>query len=179
MIPAIASAFATAYPETTLHLREGSIEEQIDGIRAHDVDVAMFHLDPENRLIEIGVEQYVIASAPQFVFTSATVGNAGPLATALAGVPVDVIDDDGAPSAARVFVLWDRGLIRPGLNADVTVFDPDRLDPGELDQVDDFPGGATRMRRLPQGVACTIVNGEVLIEEGEHTGALPGRVARH
>jgi N-acyl-D-aspartate/D-glutamate deacylase len=80
---------------------------------------------------------------------------------------------------ASVFGLYDRGLIRPGLNADVTVFDPDALKPGELDQVSDFPGGATRMRRRPEGVACTIVNGEVLIEEGEHTGALPGRVARH
>jgi DNA-binding transcriptional LysR family regulator len=67
VIPAIAGAFTTAYPEMTLHLSEGSIEEQIDGIRAHDVDVAMFHLDPDNRLIEIGVEQHVIASAPQFV----------------------------------------------------------------------------------------------------------------
>jgi len=34
------------------------------------------------------------------------------------------------------------------------------------------------MRRLPQGVDCTIVNGEVLIEDGKHTGALPGRVVR-
>src|SRR6266540_1079991 len=67
---------------------------------------------------------------------------------------------------ASVFGLYDRGLIRPGLNADIAVFDPERLDPGELDQVNDFPGGATRMRRTPQGVACTIVNGQVLIEEG-------------
>ena len=67
MIPAIAGAFTTAHPEITLHLREGSIEEQIDGIRAHDVDIAIFHLDPDNGRIEIGVEQHVIASAPQFV----------------------------------------------------------------------------------------------------------------
>ena len=80
---------------------------------------------------------------------------------------------------ASVFGLHDRGLLRPGLNADVTVFDPDGLQPGELDQVADFPAGATRMRRRPEGVACTIVNGQVLIEEGEHTGAYPGRVARH
>ena len=67
VIPAVAGAFTTAYPEMTVHLREGSIEEQIDGIRSRDVDVAMFHLDPDNALIEAGLEQSVIASAPQFV----------------------------------------------------------------------------------------------------------------
>jgi N-acyl-D-amino-acid deacylase len=79
---------------------------------------------------------------------------------------------------ASAFGLHDRGLIRPGLAADLVVFDPDTVSPGELDQVPDFPAGAVRMRRLPQGVEHTIVNGEVLIEEGEHTGAYPGQVAR-
>jgi N-acyl-D-aspartate/D-glutamate deacylase len=74
--------------------------------------------------------------------------------------------------------MHDRGLIRPGLAADLTVFDPDTVQPGEMEEVDDFPGGATRMRRLCEGVEYTIVNGEVLIEEGEHTGAYPGRVVR-
>jgi N-acyl-D-aspartate/D-glutamate deacylase len=35
------------------------------------------------------------------------------------------------------------------------------------------------MRRMVDGVAYTVVNGEVLIEHGEHTGAYPGRVMRH
>ncbi len=77
---------------------------------------------------------------------------------------------------ALVFGLHDRGLIRPGLAADLVVFDPDSVEPGEMDEVADFPGGARRMRRLSQGVEYTIVNGSVLIEEGEHTGAYPGRV---
>ena len=38
--------------------------------------------------------------------------------------------------------------------------------------------GPVRMRRMCEGVDYTIVNGEVLIERGEHTGALPGRVIR-
>jgi N-acyl-D-aspartate/D-glutamate deacylase len=79
---------------------------------------------------------------------------------------------------ATAFGLHDRGMIRPGLAADLTVFDPDTVATGEVEPVKDFPGGATRMRRLPQGVDCTIVNGQVLIEDGEHTGALPGRVVR-
>jgi N-acyl-D-aspartate/D-glutamate deacylase len=79
---------------------------------------------------------------------------------------------------ATAFGLHDRGMIRPGLAADLTVFDPDTVSPGETDHVADFPAGAVRMRRMPQGVDCTIVNGEVLIEDGEHTGALPGKVVR-
>jgi len=79
---------------------------------------------------------------------------------------------------ASVFGLPDRGLIRPGLAADLVVFDPDTVAPTEMDEVADYPAGAVRKRRLSQGVEYTIVNGEVLIEEGEHTGRYPGRVVR-
>ena len=79
---------------------------------------------------------------------------------------------------ASAFGLHDRGLIRPGLAGDLTVFDPDTVGAGELDEVADYPGDAVRMRRPSSGVACTVVNGEVLIEAGEHTGALPGRLLR-
>ena len=48
-----------------------------------------------------------------------------------------------------------------------------------MEQVADFPAGATRMRRMVDGVEYTIVNGQVLIEHGEHTGAYPGQVMRH
>ena len=79
---------------------------------------------------------------------------------------------------ATAFGLHDRGLIRPGMAGDLTVFDPDTVSAGELDEVADYPGDAVRMRRPAQGVAYTIVNGQVLIEAGEHTGAYPGRLLR-
>ena len=79
---------------------------------------------------------------------------------------------------ASAFGLHDRGLIRPGLAGDLTVFDPDSVAAGELDEVADYPGDAVRMRRPSQGVAYTIVNGDVLIEAGEHTGAYPGQLLR-
>jgi N-acyl-D-amino-acid deacylase len=79
---------------------------------------------------------------------------------------------------AQIFGLHDRGLIRPGLAGDIVVFDPDAVSPGELEQVTDYPADATRMRRMVDGVDYTIVNGEVLIDHGEHTGALPGRLLR-
>ena len=70
------------------------------------------------------------------------------------------------------------GLVRPGLNADLMVFDPETVGPLEQDEADDLPSGATRRRQLAQGIEWTLVNGQVLIEEGEHMGAFPGRVAR-
>jgi N-acyl-D-aspartate/D-glutamate deacylase len=79
---------------------------------------------------------------------------------------------------ASVFGLPDRGLIRPGLAGDLVVFDPDTVGPTEMDEVADYPAGAVRKRRLSKGVEYTIVNGEVLIENGEHTGSYPGRVVR-
>ena len=77
---------------------------------------------------------------------------------------------------ASIFGIFDRGLLRPGMAADITIFDPETVGPLPGDVVEDFPAGGWRLRQLAKGIKCTIVNGEVLIEEGKHTGALPGRV---
>lgn len=79
---------------------------------------------------------------------------------------------------ASLFGLHDRGLLRPGYAADVVVFDPATVGAEEPDEVDDLPGGLTRLRQRAVGVDYTIVNGEVLLEDGEHTGAYPGRALR-
>lgn len=79
---------------------------------------------------------------------------------------------------ASLFGLRDRGLLRPGYAADVVVFDPETVAAEEPDEVSDLPGGLTRLRQKAVGVDYTIVNGEVLLEDGEHTGAHPGRTLR-
>ena len=43
----------------------------------------------------------------------------------------------------------------------------------------DFPNHGWRIRERAQGIAYTVVNGTVLIEHGEHTGAWPGRMHRN
>ena len=62
--------------------------------------------------------------------------------------------------------LLDRGLVRPGMWADLVVFDPDRV----IDRAT-----FSDPHQFPEGIGDVIVNGVVVIRDGEHTGALPGR----
>jgi len=65
--------------------------------------------------------------------------------------------------------LTDRGLLKVGMAADVVVFDPDRVtDRATFEDP----------HRYAEGIDIVIVNGELVIDEGRHTGATPGRVLR-
>jgi N-acyl-D-aspartate/D-glutamate deacylase len=81
--------------------------------------------------------------------------------------------------SASAFGIYDRGLVQPGMAADLVVFDPDTVAPRKEDVVHDFPANGWRMRELADGIHYTVVNGEVLLEKGEHTGAHPGRVIKN
>jgi N-acyl-D-aspartate/D-glutamate deacylase len=81
--------------------------------------------------------------------------------------------------SASTFGLYDRGLLHPGMAADIVIFDPDTVKPLPLEVVHDFPAGAKRIKEPAQGIHMTIVNGQVLLEDGKHTGNLPGRVLRN
>jgi len=77
--------------------------------------------------------------------------------------------------------LWgfaDRGLIREGMVADLVVFDPETIAAEMPEVVDDLPSGARRLVQRTRGIAATVVNGEVLLRDGKHTGALPGQLLR-
>ena len=79
---------------------------------------------------------------------------------------------------ALVHGLSDRGAIREGAHADLNVIDPARLRAGHAYLVRDFPADTERYVVDAEGYVLTVVNGEVLMEEGKHTGALPGQVLR-
>jgi N-acyl-D-aspartate/D-glutamate deacylase len=81
--------------------------------------------------------------------------------------------------SATAFGIYDRGLLQPGMAADLVVFDPDTVRPVPEDVVHDFPNDGWRMRELADGIHYTVVNGEVLLEKGTHTGAHPGRVLKN
>jgi N-acyl-D-amino-acid deacylase len=72
-------------------------------------------------------------------------------------------------AAAARLGLTDRGSLADGYLADVVVFDPETV---AANATYDEP------RRFPSGIDYVLVNGTVVIDAGEHTGALPGRVVR-
>ena len=80
---------------------------------------------------------------------------------------------------ARVIGLEDRGTLAPGMRADVNVFDADKVAERQPELVHDFPGGAPRYIQRSMGYKTTIVNGQVNVVDGEHTGVRAGRVLRH
>lgn len=80
---------------------------------------------------------------------------------------------------AQFFGLTDRGTLRPGLAADITIFDLDTVGSPERPEIRrDLPGGGRRLVTQAEGILYTIVNGQVLYEGRRHTGALPGHVLR-
>jgi N-acyl-D-aspartate/D-glutamate deacylase len=79
---------------------------------------------------------------------------------------------------ASVFGIHDRGLLRPGMKADVFVFDPSTIDLAKPQRVNDLPEGAPRFVQGAKGVHYTIVNGTLLMNDGHHTGKFPGKVLR-
>jgi N-acyl-D-amino-acid deacylase len=79
---------------------------------------------------------------------------------------------------AGAFGIHDRGVLRAGAYADVNVIDWDGLALPVPEYAHDFPHGAGRFLQRARGYDVTIVNGEVFLEGGEHTGALSGTVLR-
>jgi N-acyl-D-aspartate/D-glutamate deacylase len=72
----------------------------------------------------------------------------------------------------------DRGLLREGMNADMVVLDPDNVAPRMPEVVNDLPAGGKRLKQYADGIKATVVNGETVLKDNEHTGALPGRLVR-
>jgi N-acyl-D-aspartate/D-glutamate deacylase len=79
---------------------------------------------------------------------------------------------------AQLFGLRERGVVREGYRADLTLFDPDQVATGEVKLVDDLPGGTSRLYADAIGVPHVIVNGTPIVTDGVATNARPGTVLR-
>ncbi len=79
---------------------------------------------------------------------------------------------------AALYGLGDRGVLAPGRRADVNLIELDALALHRPEQVNDLPAGAGRLIQRADGYVATIVAGEAILEHGEPTGALPGRLVR-
>jgi len=79
---------------------------------------------------------------------------------------------------ARAVGLLDRGVVAPGMKADLNVIAFDRLALETPSMCFDLPAGGKRLLQRARGYAATIVSGEVVYRDGEATKALPGRLVR-
>jgi N-acyl-D-aspartate/D-glutamate deacylase len=80
---------------------------------------------------------------------------------------------------ADLFGLSNRGRLAPQMGADFAIFDYTAINSAPRQHsVTDLPGGGFRFVTAARGIEYTIVNGEVLFEHQQHTGALPGTVLR-
>ena len=80
---------------------------------------------------------------------------------------------------AAMWGIAERGVLRRGAFADLNVIDLSRLDLRLPEVRHDLPGGAPHLHQTATGYVATIVNGQVLMRDGAHTGAHPGVVLRN
>lgn len=92
-----------------------------------------------------------------------------PLETAIRKITFDI---------GSFWGLKKRGWLHEGWHADICVFDPETIAPSLPELRHDLPAGAPRIDQRCEGIKATVVNGQVVTKDGEHTGALPGRLLR-
>ncbi|NOT57380.1 MAG: amidohydrolase family protein [Deltaproteobacteria bacterium] len=93
-------------------------------------------------------------------------------------IPLELAVKRQTQDTARLYGLLDRGMLKPGMKADVNVIDFDRLRLHPPEMVYDLPANGRRFIQRVDGYRYTIMSGEVSYENGEHTGAMPGKVIR-
>ena len=72
--------------------------------------------------------------------------------------------------AALRLDIRDRGMLRDGMKADIVVFDPKSVR---------SPATRHEPKQFPVGIEYVLVNGSIVVDQGQHTGVLAGRALRH
>jgi N-acyl-D-amino-acid deacylase len=93
-------------------------------------------------------------------------------------MPLELVVHKLCRDTAAVYGLGDRGVVAPGYRADLNLIDYDALRLRQPQMVYDLPAGGKRLIQRADGYRATLCGGEVTYEDGEHTGALPGRLVR-
>ena len=93
-------------------------------------------------------------------------------------MPVEYVVHKMTQDTARLYGMHDRGVLAPGYRADLNVIDYEGLRLHDPQMVYDLPAGGKRIIQRASGYRLTACAGEVTYEDGEHTGALPGRLVR-
>jgi N-acyl-D-amino-acid deacylase len=79
---------------------------------------------------------------------------------------------------AHAFGMFDRGQLTEGMIADINIIDFDQMRLHRPEAIFDLPTGGRRLVQRAEGYEMTIKAGEVIFTDGNHTGALPGKLVR-
>jgi len=93
-------------------------------------------------------------------------------------LPLELMVQRQTRDTARIYGLEDRGLLKPGYLADINIIDFDRLRIPPPYVAFDLPAGGRRLVQTAEGYRATLKAGETIMENGERTGALPGKLMR-
>jgi N-acyl-D-aspartate/D-glutamate deacylase len=77
---------------------------------------------------------------------------------------------------ASIWGMKNRGLLHPGYAADITIFDPNKIDRGEEYYVRDVPGEGSRYIRDSKGIDTVIIGGEIAYSGGKYTDSAVGSI---
>ena len=94
------------------------------------------------------------------------------------GIALEALVRKQTSATAAAYGLLDRGVLAPGYRADINIVDFARLGVTRPTIVHDLPAGGRRLVQRAEGYAHTFVGGVEVARDGEHTGALPGRLIR-
>ncbi len=93
-------------------------------------------------------------------------------------LPLEFVINLMTKRCAHSVNLFDRGVISPGMKADINIFDLEKIKVHPPELFHDLPDGSMRMMQPVTGYHTTMVSGVVTRENDKATGALPGRLAR-
>ena len=93
-------------------------------------------------------------------------------------IPLELIIRKQTKDTAETYGLFDRGEIKTGMIADINIIDFEKLNVSLPKMIFDLPKGGKRLVQESFGYLATIKSGEVIYENGQATGTLPGKVIR-
>ena len=93
-------------------------------------------------------------------------------------LPVEFLVHAQTLRNARGVGIMDRGALTPGMKADINLIDFAHLRANAPQMTYDLPAGGRRLVQTANGYEATFVSGELVMQKGKATGALPGRLVR-
>jgi N-acyl-D-aspartate/D-glutamate deacylase len=93
-------------------------------------------------------------------------------------LPLEQVVKMQTHDTAQLYGLGDRGVLAPGMKADLNVIDYEALTILPPEMIFDLPAEGRRLVQRAQGYSATVVSGVVTFENGEATGDLPGKLVR-